>query len=487
MSIGVINPGVAAKAWGKLTSQLCILTGHENSNGVYSGYGYSYGWSTALADAGVKQYSIGLVPPSSFSSSTGVDDNGASRIAGTATPFRTIVPSSTSTGGWDFATNENDISLYANYSLLFRFGKAHNSGGGGLYMPYYAPRFWNGSTAMSIIYAAGGIEMLTSSSKPSQFDRNAELTCDFWHSPSTDNGGTFRPYSLQGSVPNVQVSWSNTDTYVAVALDGEYTYFTRITRTLAAATRDQKFRVQWAGPNASYVPTGEIGLGYIHVWETNARRGFALSPFWALGGCSTEDFAYAISRTDGEGLADETAELFITALARPAVAAGQEPYAIWVIGDTSNTASETDTSVVTAKAATSVEAYVENVSYVIDYVTARWEGLGYKRTNLVFMLRGDHPAKNAANEATQANLRASAFSALAAKYPSRVFGFVSHKLTSSAELTARNLYAGAEVDGYHLNGATGYLAYTNKLVAAWRSASGPRALHGRGRLISSAR
>ena len=105
MAIGIVNPGVAARAWAALGSRLCFITGHENSNGAYGGYGYSYGWNTSLADAGVKQYSPGITPASSVSSSTGADDKGASRLASTATPFRTVVPSSAASGGWDDTTN----------------------------------------------------------------------------------------------------------------------------------------------------------------------------------------------------------------------------------------------------------------------------------------------------------------------------------------------------------------------------------------------
>lgn len=487
MAIGVINPSVAARAWAAMGSRLTFITGHENSNGAYGGYGYAYGWNTSLADAGVKQYSPGLTAASTISSTTGADDKGASRLASTATPFLTSVPSSTGTGGWDDTTNIVAAGTYNDVDALFAFGKAHNAGGGGLYSTFYAPRVWLGINAMTIFSASGGAELNTSPTKAAHFDRNAALTFDFWYTPSLDTGGTFRPRAVQGSVPNSYVNWTSGDATVTVNADGQYTYLARATRTMAAATRDQKFRGQWAGQFAPYLPSSEVGLAYIYLWESNARAGFAYVPFWAVGGCSTEDMAYSIARgTSDNGATTDCLQGFLSVLSRPAVAASQEPFCIWVIGDTSNSSSETDTSVLTGKAATSAAAYVENVSYVIDWISQAWRDLGYKPANLLFMLRGDHPAKNATSEGIQVNLRTTAFSALAAKYSSRVFGFVSHHITSSAQLTAQNLYAGAEVDGYHLNNATGYATYTSRLISAWRSASGPRGTHARGRMLSAA-
>lgn len=484
MAVGIINPAVAHRAWLKMQSQLCVLTGHENSNGFYGGYGYSYGWSTALPVAKIKQYAAAPATLDSTNSSTGASDNSSSYPAGTATPLGTRSIPSTSTGGWLDATNKLTASTYSALWDQYFSGRAHATSGA-TYSSHFRPLSWLANNAMGEAVRTGGIEMASSGSTPSHFNRNAQLTADFWCALENETGGTFRPRAIQGAVPNSAVAWESGDATVSIG-DGvlDPTVMERATRVIAAATRDQKFRLQWAGPTATYQPTFEVWLGYQLVWETQAKAGAFYSPFWAVGGCSTEDMAYTTTRTDGSEVQPEAIQHWFQVVTRPAVAAGQQPFCVWFIGDTSNSASETNTSVLTGKTGNSSAAYVENCSALIDFVADQWSALGYRAQDLVFCLRGDHPALNTTNEPIQQRLRTEAFSQLAAKYPSRVFGFRQHELITPAQLSAGSYYA--DVDGYHLNQA-GYEALCTRLVRAWANVSAPRRITNRGRPLLSTR
>jgi len=484
MAVGIINPAVAHRAWLKMQSQLCVISGHENSNGFYGGFGYSYGWHTALPVAKIKQYAAPPATLDSSDNSTNAANNASAYPAATATPLSGRTIPQTTSGGWHDAANKLDATTYSGLWQQYFSGRAHATSGA-TYSNHFRPLSWLGTTLMSESSRTGGLEFATDGSTASHFNRKAQLTADFWATSDNEFGGSYRPRIIEGSVPNVAVAWQSGDATVTIA-DGSFdpTVMSRSTRVVAAGTRDQKFRIQWAGPTTTYRPGGECWLGYQLVFETQARAGAFYSPFWAVGGCSTEDFAYTTTRTDGSQVAPEALQHWFEVVSRPAVAAGQQPFLIWMIGDTSNSASETNTSVLTGKTGNSSAAYVENCSALIDFITTAWTDTGKPAHNLVFCLRGDHPALNTTNEPIQQRLRTEAFSQLAARYSSRVFGFKQHELITPAQLSAGSYYA--DVDGYHLNQA-GYEALCTRLVRAWANVSAPRRITNRGRPLLTVR
>lgn len=481
----IINPSVAARAVAAMRTQRCVITGHWNSNGLKDGYGHIEAIQKSLIANGIKLFCAGPFIMDSTSPTTGASaGTGARRSGSSMVGYGEAIPTNTNNGtngGFLAAANIADHeSLLPNLARFYKMGRGQDSGTqyNNIMRPlYFKPTYPVANTAN---YNRCGLEFQADPVNPFYFDRNKALRTDFWYG-ETPEGGTFRPAGVTNPTPN---ALTYSDSVVTVGVNADPSVMLVHTFDIPAATRDTKLRIGPAG--VTNLPSGagtSIFFGYQLTWEQETLAGVHVSPFYPLGSNSVHDYAYAMSRTDAPGTPDDTLDHWIQVHARPAVDAGQDPFFVWFIADGSNEASESLASVFKGETATTPEAYIDDVRYIISRVTAAWVRRGYKLENLVFALDADHPNLTAA-EAKQIIFRTTGYQALAAAFPHTLFAFKNDEIWSTAELTAgagggstNSYYASSGIDSIHMavvgvggSVVNGYQPYWARMMAHWLGA-----------------
>ena len=478
MPLGIVGEDVAALAWGKMKTQRVCLSGEWNSNGGNGGYGHLYGMQRSLIDAtkgNIKNFGcLPICMASTVSSTRAINNNGNGghnpgswmTVCGYDRAFGIE-----NNGGWLDPATRVDVWGAESGGLknFYENGKALNGQGGGEWDPYRRPVLWRGGAGMATPYRAGGLDFSADQANTNKPQRQNAWTCDFWYGATGANVGSFRPGAYHSPSGSATAIVSAAQTNIAV---GAQNAMARLTLDVPAGTRQNAMRIQWGMPFVGHTPTGDVFLGYMCAWETSALTGYMPCPYFALGGNSTQDFAYRRTRTDTAVANVRALDHHFDVITRPAIAAGQEPFCIWVICDVKNTSSETDVSVWTGQSGASVGAWVENIEAIIADVTAGWIRKGFKEENLVFAIDTEHPHFTGAIKTIEDTYRTTGVDTLIARHPTRLFAFRGDQVWTVGELTTGNgvtsYYANPTTDGAHMS-QVGYEAWWDRMIPIWAS------------------
>ena len=408
-----VNAPLAEKFMAWCRSQRVAVTGFFNSNGLRGGYGVVEALQQSFISAGIKIFAAGPVAVSSTSSATNADDGNTSyRSNNSCLGWNRVV---TSGSGANTLLNASNIGTLTAYEAkVMSYGRA-NDGSGTEYPALYRALHLTNVSLVNAAGAACGVTFTATATNSLHIDPTKVLRSDHWYANRTTAGGAFRPAAIQGSLPNIAVAAYGSSVVVPA---GTADAFVRVSWDVPAGTRDTQIRVGHC--NSLNTPTGEVTFGYQVTWERDALTGVLVAPMISMGGWSMYDFANLLFRTDGSQLYDEAIDHWIDVVTRPTIDAGQEATALWMLVEGSNQASE-GTASISGYAATSVAAFVDNASYIIRRVLARWVTKGFDANRLIFGVCPDHP--NTSNESIRLQYGDSGLAQLQATFPSNVLGF----------------------------------------------------------------
>ena len=348
--------------------------------------------------------------------------------AATATTFTYTASVTVTVAGTAGNAQRHYRSVVPNLAVFYEHGEGRNPENySGAYSPLLTVNGYSYNTAQG----GNGVEIQATPPNPMCFNPANAITVDYWYGNATPSGGTFTPKATQGSVPNIDVPF--TDTSAITVASGTPSKMLRATKTLnALGTVNTKLRIGYG--TGSVTPTGQVFLGYLLAWETNATTGAVVSRFWARGGQSVHDFAFALRRTDGDQITPQTLIHFFQMMARPAQAANQKPTCLFVINDGSNYTTELSNSVNADETASSTNAYIDDASLVIGFVIDAWLQCGFDAENIVFVVHPDHPNTVGTAEPKQVDYRSIAIPTLASRFPRNVTGINANSLWTTAAL-----------------------------------------------------